>query len=222
MKRQLLHLLFILSILIAPLALADGATNKIELISPETRQLVATNANQLMVEILTGVKNEGGKIYAGTKEALGAAYETVKKETPEVIREFMVWRAIHHGVWMGVSVALAGVAFYWSRRFKKMAAECPEPTYTGGVLQDPRRPRQIRVSRTSIRVGCGDVASPAHRGDDQPVSDAEDLRGPEGVHHRIRGEHHPGRNNPQWRTSAMIADRAGGREKSLPPFLASK
>lgn len=133
MKRYIIHLLFLISLLIAPLGLADvagpsgGTTNKVELVSPETKALVATNANQIMIEILTGVKSEGGKIYAGTKEALGQAYETVKKETPEVIREFMLWRIIHHGIWIAVFTALACVAFYWSRRFKKLAAECPEP-----------------------------------------------------------------------------------------------
>lgn len=133
MKRYLIYILLIISLLIAPLGLADaaspsgGTTNKIELISPETKALVATNANQIMIEILTGVKSEGGKIYAGTKEALGQAYETVKKETPEVIREFMLWRIIHHGVWIAVFTALACIAFYWSRRFKKFAADCPPP-----------------------------------------------------------------------------------------------
>ena len=138
MKRYIIHLLFLISLLIAPLGLADaagpsgGTTNKVELVSPETKALVATNANQIMIEILTGVKSEGGKIYAGTKEALGQAYETVKKETPEVIREFMLWRIIHHGIWMSGIAVVAGFAFYWSRRFKKLAAECPPPTDTGG------------------------------------------------------------------------------------------
>lgn len=138
MKRHILTALFILSTLIGSISLAEaagptgGTTSKIELVSPETKSLVATNANQLMVEILTGVKNEGGKIYAGTKEALGQAYETVKKETPEVIREFMLWRIIHHGIWMTTFIVLAGIAFYWSRRFKKFADDCPPPTENGG------------------------------------------------------------------------------------------
>lgn len=92
------------------------------------QQLVATNASQVLVEILTGVKTEGSKIYTGTKEALGQAYETVKKETPEVIREFMLWRMMHHGIWMVTFIVLAGIAFYWSRRFKKLAEACPPPT----------------------------------------------------------------------------------------------
>ncbi len=137
MKRYIIHILFLISLLIAPLGLADaagpsgGTTNKVGLVSPETKALVATNANQIMIEILTGVKSEGGKIYAGTKEALGQAYETVKKEAPEVIREFMLWRMLHHGIWIAVFTTLAVIAFYWSRRFKKLAADCPPPIKTG-------------------------------------------------------------------------------------------
>lgn len=133
MKRYIIHILFLFSLLIAPLGPAgvagpsEGTTNKVELISPETGALVATNANQLLIEILTGMKNEGGKVYIGTKEAVGQAYESVKRETPEVIRGFMLWRIIHHTLWMGVFASLACIAFYWSRGFKKLAADCPPP-----------------------------------------------------------------------------------------------
>jgi hypothetical protein len=136
MKKNLLYLFLVLFLFAYPaLAQTNTATNAPVTLKGElahAQQLVATNASQIMVEILTGVKNEGSKIYTGTKEALGQAYETVKKETPEVIREFMLWRAVHHGIWMGTFIALASIAFYWSRRFKKLAADCPPPVETGG------------------------------------------------------------------------------------------
>lgn len=132
MKKNLLYLFLVLFLFAYPaLAQTNSATNAPVTLKGElahAQQLVATNASQIMVEILTGVKNEGGKIYTGTKEALGQAYETVKKETPEVIREFMLWRMMHHGIWMVTFIVLAGIAFYWSRRFKKLAEACPPPT----------------------------------------------------------------------------------------------
>lgn len=129
-------LLALLLFLIPTSESARAQAAPLDFIDPATKQMVATNANQIMVEILTGVKTEGGKIYAGTKEALGQAYEAVKRETPEVVREFLVWRAIHHGVWMALFVALASIAIYWSRRFKKLAADCPPETRGTGYYAD--------------------------------------------------------------------------------------
>lgn len=125
MKRVLLGLLMLLCCFGS---ITQAQTNTPALTPPTVNQLVATNANQIMIEILTGVKSEGAQIYKTTKEALGQAYESVKKEAPEVLREFMTWRLVHHGMWLGVFATLAGSAFYWSRRFKKLAAECPAAT----------------------------------------------------------------------------------------------
>lgn len=90
-------------------------------------EIVATNANQVLVEILSGIRAESGKIYGTTKRALAEAYDTVRKETPEVVREFLRWKIIHNTIWMGVFIVVCSVLYYWARKFKFLADTCPAP-----------------------------------------------------------------------------------------------
>lgn len=125
MKYLLAFCLTLLLFLTGPL---QAETNASVLFDSSVKQAAVTNANQVMIEILTGIKTESAKLYVTTKEALVKAYDTVSKEAPEVVKEFMLWKFVHHAIWLGLFAVISATAYYWSRHFKKAAEACPPPT----------------------------------------------------------------------------------------------
>lgn len=88
----------------------------------EAKQAVATNVNQVMLEMLTGVKNASGDIYNFSKQELGQGYDFVKQQAPEVVKEFIRWQIAEACVWILSFSGLAGVMFYFARQLKLSAA----------------------------------------------------------------------------------------------------
>jgi len=96
--------------------------------SSPIQQLVSTNATQVMVEILSGVKDEGGRIYTVTRDALGSAYEAVKAEAPEVVREFIIWKTSEALAWLFLWVGIGALCLYGSRRLGVASEEYKKET----------------------------------------------------------------------------------------------
>lgn len=73
---------------------AVGTTNQTVLadVAATAKQAVSTNINQVMIEILSGVKNASGEAYRFTKGELGQGYDFLKKEAPQVLEEFLKWQ----------------------------------------------------------------------------------------------------------------------------------
>ena len=103
-----------------------GASQTVlEQVKDAAKQTVATNINQVMVQILTGVKDASGEIYGASKVAVGQAYEFVKKEAPEVIVEFLRWRMIQAIIWALVFLSVAALLFFFARQLKLWAEKNP-------------------------------------------------------------------------------------------------
>ncbi len=105
----------LLALLMAVVINTNAQTNVLAEAKENAKVMVATNINQVMVEILTGVKVASGEVYSASKMAIGQAYDFVKKETPQVIVEFLRWKLVECCIWMGVwgSFSLALVLFAW-------------------------------------------------------------------------------------------------------------
>jgi hypothetical protein len=117
--KHLSSLLAVLALLVlSSISTFAQNTNKtvMEQVTATAKQTVATNLNQLMIEVLQGVKVEGGEVYKASKQAVGQAYEFVKKEAPEVVEEFLKWQITKAIIWTCVWVSVAFVLFYFGRR----------------------------------------------------------------------------------------------------------
>jgi hypothetical protein len=93
----------------------------LEQASNAAKQVVSTNINQVMVQILTGVKDASGEIYGASKFAVTEGYEVMKKETPEVIKEFLRWRVVEAVIYIGVLSLLAIILFIFAHYLKVYA-----------------------------------------------------------------------------------------------------
>lgn len=83
------------------------------------KQTVETNINQVMVEILSGVKNASGEIYHFSKQEIAKGYDFVKGEAPQVVKEFLTWQVVKSVVWILVFSSIACIMFYFGRVFKQ-------------------------------------------------------------------------------------------------------
>lgn len=97
--------------------LAEAATG--------AKQAVATNINQVMVEMLSGVKNASGEMYHFSKQEIGGAYDYLKAQAPQVVTEFLYWQVAKAIVWICIWVAVACLLIYIGRIFKGVAAKAP-------------------------------------------------------------------------------------------------
>lgn len=93
---------------------ASGQTNVLE----SVKQNAATNINQAVIQILAGVKDASGEIYGASKVAIAGAYDFVKKEAPEVVKEFLRWRLVEACIYILIGFSLAGVLFFVARQLK--------------------------------------------------------------------------------------------------------
>lgn len=101
----------------------EQAKSTIAEIATGTKQTVATNINQVMVEILSGVKNASGEIYNFSKQEIGQAYDYLKENAKGVVHEFLLWQGVKAGVWIFVWTFVACLLFYFARQLKLYATK---------------------------------------------------------------------------------------------------
>jgi len=53
-----------------------------------------TNINDAVASILMGAKSVGGEIYSSSKDSIASAVEIVKKQAPDLVKEFIIWNLI--------------------------------------------------------------------------------------------------------------------------------
>lgn len=109
----------------AALLQSSGEPNRSALVETKesVKQAVSTNINQVMIEMLTGVKNASGEIYKFSKQEIGQGYDFLKAQAPEVVKEFLAWQIAHAIVWIFILGSLACLLFYFARQFKIHAGE---------------------------------------------------------------------------------------------------
>lgn len=113
--KTLALLLVVLSLVITTTPIyASTNPTVLEGVTAAAKQTIATNVNQVMVQILTGVKDASGEIYGVSKVAVAQSYDYVKKETPEVIKEFLLWKLVESSIYAAGWTAVACLLFLFS------------------------------------------------------------------------------------------------------------
>lgn len=98
-------------------------TNALEQITQNVVPTVTTNLNQVLIEILSGVKSAGGEVFVASKDAVRKSVDFVSEQAPDVVREFCVWRFWESVIMAGFYIGLAVVLFFLFRYLSKKAAE---------------------------------------------------------------------------------------------------
>jgi len=101
----------------------NAETNALAEAKENAKTMVATNINQVLIEILTGAKAASGEVYSASKITIGQTYDFVKKETPQVIAEILRWKlvecCVRTGVWGSFTFILLGFSMKLSSWRKK-------------------------------------------------------------------------------------------------------
>jgi len=126
MKYNLHSIILCAALLAFSVITVPAATNQpttAEIVTSTAKQIVATNINQVMVEILSGVKNASGEMYKFSKQEVGQAYDFLKDQAPQVIQEFIVWKMAEAIVWAAIFGSVGGLLFYFARQLKLRAKD---------------------------------------------------------------------------------------------------
>ena len=113
--KYLLSLLALLTITFTmPAFAADTGTNQtaLEQVTATAKQTVATNLNEVIVDILRGVKTAGGEVYTASKTAIIKSVDFTMEQAPFVVKEFVAWQIARSVVWICICVAIA-ILFLW-------------------------------------------------------------------------------------------------------------
>lgn len=115
------HYIAVIAMILSLYVPVQASTNLVEKtliqkVSDNTSICVETNLNQVITEILTGVKNAGGEIHQASKNAVGQAYDYVKAESPEIIKEFLRWKLLEACIVIAIVAMASCFLFYLSHR----------------------------------------------------------------------------------------------------------
>jgi len=114
-----------LALVLALLALSTvstfAQTNATPDVATTVKQTVSTNINQVMVEILSGVKDASGEAYKFSKKELGQGYDFLKKEAPQVLEEFLKWQVAKSIIYIIIAFAVACILYYVTVRIGRYA-----------------------------------------------------------------------------------------------------
>jgi len=83
------------------------------------KSAVATNMNQVLIEMLSGTKDAAKEIYGASKEAIHKSVDFVSEQAPDVIKQFLHWKLAESIIWLVVNLATVSILLYVSRRLWK-------------------------------------------------------------------------------------------------------
>jgi len=74
------------------------------------RDNVATNLNEVVIDILRGVKDAGHEVYGASKTAIAKSVDFASEQAPLVVREFIHWKIAEAVIYLlfGVTVLCLG------------------------------------------------------------------------------------------------------------------
>jgi len=73
-----------------------------------------TNINEVVVDILTGVKVAGKEIYGASKETVVSLVSLIKEQSPELFNQFIAWKLYESILYFLLFSIPMGVFFYAS------------------------------------------------------------------------------------------------------------
>lgn len=71
-----------------------------------------TNLNEVIVDMLKGVKVASGEVYQASKTAITKSVDFTIEQTPLVVKEFLLWQITQALVWFAVWASVAGIFFF--------------------------------------------------------------------------------------------------------------
>lgn len=83
------------------------------------KQTVATNLNEVIIDMLRGVKVASGEVYQASKTAIVKSVDFTMEQAPQVVKEFLVIRAVSSVRWLIVWALVATGLFYVAKCARK-------------------------------------------------------------------------------------------------------
>jgi hypothetical protein len=80
------------------------------------KQVSQASVNQVLIEMLSGVKTAGGEIYSASKEMIHNGVNFVSEQAPDVVKQFLTWKFWESGAWIVVFTVVIGLALYARRK----------------------------------------------------------------------------------------------------------
>jgi len=105
--------------------LAQTNQTVLEQATATARASVSTNLNEVIVDILRGVKTAGGEVYSASKTAITKSVDFTMEQAPLVVKEFLMWRFTKAIIWFVVFSIVGGLLFYAARQIKLYAGTVP-------------------------------------------------------------------------------------------------
>ena len=110
----------------APVFAQSNSPTMLEQATATAKQAISTNLNEVIVDILRGVKTAGGEVYSSSKVAITRSIDFTMEQAPLVVKEFLLLQIAYAVRWFIVFSCVAGILIYLSKRFKKYLATDPD------------------------------------------------------------------------------------------------
>lgn len=136
MKIKYIILGLLLSLLTIP-AFSQTNTNSTDILS-SAKTAVSTNINQVLVDILSGVKDAGKDIYGASKGAIWSSINFVETQAPDVIKEFLRWQFVDSIICGIGSILCILIVIFYAKKIIKYADDAdytiPISIISGGIV----------------------------------------------------------------------------------------
>lgn len=111
--------LIALIILLGMTVFGRAQSNTAQQVADTVKQSVTTNLNEVVVQMLSGLKDASGEVYAASKMALVKSIDVVKEQAPDVVRQFIAWSFARSLLLYLVWLIPVGAGIYAAIRVKR-------------------------------------------------------------------------------------------------------
>ena len=94
----------------------------VEQVGDTAKTVLVTNINQVLIEMLSGVKDASKEMYGASKEAVHKSVDFIAEQAPDVIKQFLMWRFFRAVTWACIFTFVAGVCLFFVNKLKKYQA----------------------------------------------------------------------------------------------------
>lgn len=112
-------------------AFAQTNVPTVEQVKQAAVEVVHTNINQVLVEILSGVKGAGSEIYGASKEAIHKSVDFVSEEAPQVVQQFIIWRMFKAITWIIIWILSASFLLFFANKLRLYQPKASDRTSYG-------------------------------------------------------------------------------------------
>jgi hypothetical protein len=100
------------------------------------REAVQTNLNEVIVDILRGVKTAGGEVYQASKTAITKSVDFTMEQAPLVVKEFLAWKVAEAVGYLLIWIAIVSLSLWISHKILKSADGNPgDEWFFGWVIR---------------------------------------------------------------------------------------